>query len=67
MEPLSEAFQKSKAQTPDMRAVIVYAANAFESFLDRYAEKHSVSLKGKNGILQKEMPYPLAYLKNIEV
>lgn len=53
VEPLSEAFQKSKAQTPDMRAVIVYAANAFESFLDRYAEKHSVSFKGKTGILQK--------------
>ena len=53
VEPLSEAFQKSKAQTPDMRAVIVYAANAFESFLDRYAASHSVSLSGKNGILQK--------------
>lgn len=53
VEPLSEAFQKSKAQTPDMRAVIVYAANAFESFLDRYATSHSVSLSGKNGILQK--------------
>lgn len=37
IEPLFEAFQKAKATNPDTRAIIVYAANAFESFLDTYA------------------------------
>ncbi len=53
IEPLTEAFQKSKSQTPDTRAVVVYAANSFESFLDGYANSHGVSLVGQNGILQK--------------
>ena len=53
-EPLSAAFQKSKAQTPDTRAVIVYAANAFESFLDGYATNKGVSVSGRNGIIQKK-------------
>lgn len=53
IEPLFEAFQKSKANNPDTRAVIVYAANAFESFLNTYAINKSVSLSGKNGIIQK--------------
>ena len=53
IEPLIEAFQKSKVNNPDTRAIIVYAANAFESFLDTYATSKSVSLSGQNGILQK--------------
>lgn len=53
IEPLAEAFQKSKADSPDTRAVIVYSANAFESFLDDYASTKSVSLAGQNGIIQK--------------
>lgn len=52
-EPLSEAFQKSKAQTPDTRAVIVYAANSFESFLESYATNKGVSLSGRTGIISK--------------
>lgn len=53
IEPLFEAFQKSKANNPDTKAVIVYAANAFESFLNTYATNKNVSLSGKNGIIQK--------------
>lgn len=53
VEPLVEAFQKSRATSPDTRAVIVYSANAFESFLDNYATEKGVSLTGMNGIIQK--------------
>ena len=53
IEPLTESFQKAKAQTPDTRAIVVYAANSFESFLDGYATSKGVSLVGRNGILQK--------------
>ena len=53
-QPLSQAFQKTKATTIDARSVVVHAANAFESFLNDYANHHSVSLTGKNGILQKK-------------
>lgn len=53
IEPLAEAFQKSKADSPDTRAVIVYSANAFESFLDDYASAKGVSLAGKTGIIKK--------------
>lgn len=53
IEPLAEAFQKSKADVPDTRAVIVYSANAFESFLDDFALTKGVSLSGQNGIIQK--------------
>ena len=53
-EPLSKAFQKSKAKVSDTRSVIVYAANAFESFLDNYAMIKEVSLSDCNGIIQKK-------------
>lgn len=53
IEPLAEAFQKSKADSPDTRGVIVYSANAFESFLNDYASAKGISLVGKNGIIQK--------------
>lgn len=52
-QPLVEAFQKTKSNAIDTRAVVVCAANAFESFLNDFAIKNSVSLTGKNGILQK--------------
>lgn len=51
--PLVEAFQKTKSNAIDTRAVVVCAANAFESFLNDFAIENSVSLTGKNGILQK--------------
>ncbi len=53
IEPLFEAFQKTKAKNLDTRAIIVYAANAFESFLEAYAVNKGVVLFGKNGIIQK--------------
>lgn len=53
-DPLADAFLKSKAHSPDTRAVIVYAANAFESFLDDYASVKGVSITGKTGIIKKK-------------
>ena len=52
--PLSEAVLKTKADNMDTRSVVVYAANAFESFLDGYANSKGISLAGKNGIIQKK-------------
>lgn len=52
-EPLAEAIQKTKADIIDTKSVVVYAANAFESFLNDYAFEKNISLHGKNGILQK--------------
>lgn len=52
-QPLSTSFTKTKADNIDDRSVIVYAANAFESFLSQYAAGKNISLAGKNGILQK--------------
>ena len=52
-DSLVEALQKSHATTIDARSVVVCAANAFESFLSDYAARKSVSLSGKNGIIQK--------------
>ena len=52
--PLSEAIIKTKADNIDTRSVVVYAANAFESFLDGYANIKGISLEGKNGIIQKK-------------
>ena len=51
--PLIEALQKTRAEIIDTKSVIVYAANAFESFLNDYASGKKISLQGKNGILQK--------------
>lgn len=51
--PLVDSLQKTNTFPTDTRAVIVYAANAFESFLDYYANIKNISLQGKNGILQK--------------
>ena len=52
--PLAEAVLKTKADNMDTRSVVVYAANAFESFLDGYAHSKGISLVGKNGIIQKK-------------
>ena len=53
IEPLSNAFQKSKADFLDTKSVIVHAANAFESFLNEYASSKGVLLSNRNGIIQK--------------
>ncbi len=52
-QPLSDALQKLKANPIDARSVVVYSANAFESFLNDYANYKKVSLIGKNGIIEK--------------
>lgn len=54
LQPLLDAFQKTKAETIDTRAVVVYSANAFESFLDDWATKNAISLSGRQGIGQKK-------------
>lgn len=52
-QPLCDALVKSKATSIDQKSIVVYAANAFESFLGDCASKLGVSLVGKSGILQK--------------
>lgn len=52
-QPLAEAFQKTRSNLVDTRSVIVFASNAFESFLNDFAISNEISLAGKNGILQK--------------
>lgn len=51
--PLCDSLQKVQAIPIDARAIVVYAANAFESYLDGFARSKNVSLVGKNGIIQK--------------
>lgn len=51
--PLSDAYSKILNISTDPKAPIIYASNAFESFLQQIADKHNVSLIGKNGIGQK--------------
>lgn len=50
---LSDAYSKIQNADTDPKAVILYAANAFESFLQQIADSHRISLVGKNGIAQK--------------
>lgn len=52
-EPLSDAFSKVQNELSDGKTIILYAGNAFESFLKQIADKYSISLVGKNGIVQK--------------
>lgn len=52
-KPLVDALKKSQCIPVDTKSVVVYAANAFESFLGVYANSLSVSLAGKNGIISK--------------
>lgn len=51
--PLSDAFSKVQNELSDGKTIILYAGNAFESFLKQIADKHGISLVGKNGIIQK--------------
>lgn len=51
--PLSDAYSKIQNISTDAKAPIIYASNAFESFLQQIADKYSISLVGKNGIGQK--------------
>ena len=51
--PLSDAYSRIQRNEIDTNAVIVYAGNAFESFLQQIADNHSISLAGRNGIGQK--------------
>ena len=51
--PLSDAYSKIQNIDTDPQATILYAGNAFESFLHQIADGHSISLIGKNGIGQK--------------
>ena len=53
-QPLLDAFQKIQADSIDTRAIVVYSANAFESFLDDWATKNGISIAGKQGITQKK-------------
>ncbi len=51
--PLADAFSKVQNELSDGKTIILYAGNAFESFLKQIADKHGVSLVGKSGIIQK--------------
>ncbi len=51
--PLSDSYSRLQNFHTDPKAPIVYAGNAFESFLQQIADKHNISLSGKNGIAQK--------------
>ena len=53
IRPLIDAIAKSKGDPLDTKAVILYAGNAFESFLGQFAQYKNVSLQGKNGIISK--------------
>lgn len=46
-------MQKTKSDQIDPKAIVVYAANAFDSFLSDFASHKNVSLTGKIGIIQK--------------
>ena len=51
--PLSDSYSKIQNIDTDPNTIILYAGNAFESFLQQIADDHSISLIGKNGIGQK--------------
>lgn len=51
--PLSDAYSKIQNESRDYHTPIVYAGNAFESFLLQIANLHSISLVGKSGIISK--------------
>ena len=51
--PLADAFSKVQNELNEGKAIVLYAGNAFESFLKQIADKHSISLSGKSGIIQK--------------
>jgi len=51
--PLLDAFSKIQATPTDGKSIILYAANAFESFLVQLGSERNISLIGKNGIIAK--------------
>lgn len=51
--PLSDAYSKIQALPTEIKPIILYAGNAFESFLQQIATDNGVSLSGKSGIIQK--------------
>lgn len=51
--PLSDAYSKIQNFSADKKSIILYAGNAFESFLQQIADENSISLVGKNGISKK--------------
>lgn len=51
--PLSDAFSKVQNELSEGKTIVLYACNAFESFLKQIADLHSIDLIGKNGIGQK--------------
>ena len=51
--PLSDAYSKTQNISNDSKAPIVYAGNAFESFLEHISTIHDISLSGKYGIISK--------------
>lgn len=53
LNPLSEAYSKIQNYDNDKNSIILYAGNAFESFLQQIADENGISLVGKNGISSK--------------
>ena len=51
--PLSDAFSKVQNSLNYEKTIILYAGNAFESFLKQIADDHGIPLTGRNGIMQK--------------
>lgn len=52
-KPLSDAYSKIQNYTNDKKSIILYAGNAFESFLQQIADENNISLAGKAGISSK--------------
>jgi hypothetical protein len=53
LNPLSDAYSKIQNISVDSKSPVLYAGNAFESFLQQIADKYSILLAGKTGIGQK--------------
>lgn len=51
--PLSDAYSKIQTENPELKPIILYAGNAFESFLQQIADDNSISLSGRSGIISK--------------
>lgn len=51
--PLADAYSKIQTTPVELKPIILYAGNAFESFLQQIATNNNISLSGKNGIIQK--------------
>lgn len=53
INPLADAYSKIQNSTVDARSIVLYAGNAFESYLVQNAASNQISLVGKNGIISK--------------